>query len=95
MNVKVGEFKGEDVFMHTIICGQQDDNKPVLVLCHGYGGSGALFYKIIKSLTENFTLIFFDLVGMGGSSRPKDFDENKISAEGCVDYFVEYIEKWR
>jgi len=66
-----------------------------LVLCHGYGGSGALFYKIIKQLSERFTLIFFDLIGMGGSSRPKNFNEDKMTPEEVVDYFIEYIEAWR
>ena len=95
-NVKVGEFKGEDVYMHTVICGNNQPDKPVLVLCHGYGGSGALFYKIIKPLTERFNLIFFDLVGMGGSSRPNNFDaDGKMTPEQAVDYFVEYIEAWR
>ena len=28
--------------------------KPKLVLVHGYGGSGALFFKIIKPISEFF-----------------------------------------
>lgn len=50
-DVLVGYHKGVGVMIHTVIC---DDNshapgvKPTLVLVHGYGGSGALFYKILK-----------------------------------------------
>ena len=41
-----------------------------MVLVHGYGGSGTLFYKVIRGLTENFHVIVIDLIGMGSSSRP-------------------------
>ena len=78
-NVKVWSFKGEDVNVHTLFLGDNDESKPIFVLCHGYGGSGALFYKIMKPLCTRFRVIMFDLIGMGGSSRPKDFDENKMS----------------
>ena len=94
-NVKVGEFDGKDVCMRTIICGDQDPTKPVLVLCHGYGGAGALFYRVMKKMAEKFTFITFDVIGMGGSSRPRDFDPSKISPQAMVDYFVEYLEEWR
>ena len=94
-NVKVGEFKGKDVYIHTLILGDNDESKPVLVLCHGYGGSGALFYKIMQPLVSKFRLIMFDIIGMGGSSRPGDFNENKFSADEALDYIVEYVEKWR
>ena len=93
-NVKVGEFKGEPVFVHTVLCGI-DNTKPVLVLVHGYGGSGALFYNIIKKLTKHFKLILIDLIGMGGSSRPANFDADKMTAQQATDYMVDHIEAWR
>ena len=95
MNVKVGEHKGEDVFIHTLILGDNDETKPVLVLCHGYAGSGALFFKIMKPLAAKFRLITFDIIGMGCSSRPDNFDESKISPEEALEYLVEHVEKWR
>ena len=36
------------VYIHTVVCGSK--NNPMLVLVHGYGGSGALFFKIIKQM---------------------------------------------
>ena len=51
-NVKVGEYNKEDITIRTIICGT--DDKPKLVYAHGYGGSGALFYKCIGPLIERF-----------------------------------------
>lgn len=92
-NVKVGEYKGEDVTLRTVLIGTSD--KPVLVLIHGYGGSGALFFKVMKQLAQHFYLILVDLIGMGGSSRPKNFDQDKFTPQQAVDYFVDYIESWR
>ena len=96
----VGEFNGNPVKIHTVLCG--DNTKPVLVLMHGYGGSGALFFKIIKALTEHFFLILVDIIGMGGSSRPDNFKHSNCMLRGgsfspqeAIDYFVEYMEAWR
>ena len=91
--VFIYSFDNMPVYVHTVICG--DKNKPTLVLIHGWGGSGALFFKIIKSLCRYFCLIFIDLLGMGSSSRPKDFDYNNMGEQECSDYFSDSIEKWR
>lgn len=55
-------------FMTTIIAG--DPSNPKLILVHGFGGSGSLYYKVMKGLSQNFYLIIIDLIGMGSSSRP-------------------------
>ena len=80
--------------MRTIKCGIKSENKPILVLTHGYGGSSSLFYKVLKTLVSKFYLIMFDMPGMGSSSRPDDFD-TKMKPKEVIEYFVEYIEKWR
>lgn len=67
----------------------------MLVLVHGYGGSGALFFKIIKQICKYFCLIFVDIIGMGSSSRPSDFKHNKFNEFDCENYFNDYFEKWR
>lgn len=54
--------------MTTIRVG--DQSKPPLVLVHGFGGSGALYYKVLKGLAVNFYVIVIDIIGMGSSSRP-------------------------
>ena len=63
----------------------RDDTKPTMVLVHGYGGSGTLFYKVMKGLSENFKLIIFDIIGMGSSSRPK---WDKANGEEADAYFL-------
>ena len=93
MQIKVKEYEGQPVDVNTNICGSHD--KPFLVLVHGYGSAGPLYFKIIKKLTQYFCVILMDMVGMGGSSRPKDYDKKTISPEASIDYFVEYMELWR
>ena len=78
--------------MTTILIGNPEENKPPLLLVHGFGGSGSLFYKVMKGLSEHFYLIVIDLVGMGSSSRPV---WTKQTAEDADLFFVDAIEKWR
>lgn len=94
--------KKEPICLQTIICGEDAQSfrrngsqKPVLVIMHGYGGSGSVFYNVLEYLTPHFCVIFVDLTGMGGSSRVNDIDVSKITAEEFVDYFVRHLEAWR
>ena len=63
-----------------------------MVLVHGFGGSGSLYYKVIKGLAENFYVIVIDLVGMGSSSRPV---WTITTGEEADAYLMASIEKWR
>ena len=47
---------------------------------HGYAGSGTLFYKVMKKLSEKFVLILIDILGKGGSARPDIYQKNSITA---------------
>ena len=77
-------------YMTTIVIG--DPSKPKLVLVHGFGGSGSLYYKVIKGLAQNFHLIVIDLIGMGSSSRPEWQSRTWQEADA---FFVSAIERWR
>ena len=46
-----------------------ETQKPKLVFIHGYGASGATFWRIMKPLSEHYHVIFLDMPGMGGSTR--------------------------
>lgn len=96
LNVRVSEFDNKPVYIRTHLIEPGDTtDKPVLVLVHGYAASGTLYYQIFKRLSERFHVIVTDLIGMGASSRPKDYQKNKITPQESIDYFVEYFEKWR
>mmetsp|Transcript_5064 Transcript_5064/g.8633 ORF Transcript_5064/g.8633 Transcript_5064/m.8633 type:complete len:200 (+) Transcript_5064:11-610(+) len=94
--VKIDEVSGERVDVCTTVLGHQHLNdKPILIFAHGYAASGALYYKMYKGLLEKFCIILIDHVGMGASTRAKNFDPDNLSPQQTIDYFVENIEKWR
>ncbi|TNV78462.1 hypothetical protein FGO68_gene8361 [Halteria grandinella] len=78
-------------YIRTIEIGTHNE-KPTLVLIHGYGGSSVKFWKIAKPLSEQYHLLMIDIVGMGGSSRP----EFGLREPAEVDvYLTEWLERWR
>lgn len=67
--------------MRTLIMGHTSislnlEKKPILVMLHGFAGSGTLFFKVFQKLSEHFVLIMIDNIGMGGSSRPENFKKH-------------------
>ena len=80
----------DTAFVNTLIMG--DPAKPLLVLTHGYNGSVLLFYKSIKSLSEHFRLIMFDIIGMGTSSRTPFPYQTNTEADN---FFMRVMEEWR
>lgn len=84
---------GERINMITTIFDKQSINtKPILVFCHGYAASSALYYQMYKRLMKYFCVITFDHIGMGASSRPQNYDYDNITPQESIDYFVNYIE---
>ena len=77
-------------YVNTIILG--DSKNPILILTHGYNGSVTLFYKSIKSLSKNFHLFLFDIIGMGASSRPAFPCTDNLQADN---FFIQVFEDWR
>ena len=89
--VKYDEDKdGNPLFINTIETGSPD--LPTCVLIHGYGGSGALFYKTLAGLAPHFRTLCIDIVGMGASSRPEFNPANDNEADI---FFNDFFEKWR
>lgn len=43
---------------------------PIMVIVHGYGAGGCLFYRVFKGLARHFHIYVVDLLGMGSSGRP-------------------------
>jgi cardiolipin-specific phospholipase len=63
-----------------------------MIFIHGYGGSGALFFDLMKPFSETFHTYFIDIIGMGCSSRePYTY----TTYEESIDYFMRFIETWR
>ncbi|CDW84782.1 UNKNOWN [Stylonychia lemnae] len=86
-NVVVDDFGN---YARTIHIG--DRSKIKLVMFHGYGASGIIFYKILKPLSEKFHVILVDILGMGASSRPEFTAKDAVEGD---QFFVDFIENWR
>lgn len=50
---------------------KKEGSLPVMVLIHGYGAGGGVFYRVLKDLAQYFHLFVVDMLGMGFSGRPK------------------------
>jgi len=76
----------------TIVANKDiNDDKPPLVLLHGFGRGIGLWALNLDGLSENRTVYAFDMLGFGQSSRPK-FAKTPEEAEQEL---VESIEQWR
>lgn len=60
-------FNGQDIFYLT----QGDQEKPALVLIHGFPTCSWDWAKICPKLSEHFYLITLDMLGFGFSDKPK------------------------
>jgi pimeloyl-ACP methyl ester carboxylesterase len=76
---------------YTYRDGPPEDEKPRLLMIHGYGATGSVFAKMIKELRKKFSVTSLDLLGMGFSGRPVFSLE---TAQDCINYFVLSIEAW-
>jgi pimeloyl-ACP methyl ester carboxylesterase len=52
------------------------ESKPMLIFVHGYAASSSLYYQIFESLAQDFCLVVTDIIGMGASSRPRDYKKH-------------------
>lgn len=78
--------------MRGLILG--DKAKPPLVLCHGFGSSGACHFWAFKHLCQYFTVYTIDWIGMGSSDRPSNFKFDCTPTQ-AKDYVVDHFETWR
>jgi len=70
----------------------KEEKKPDLVIIHGYGSSGALWFKTYKEFANSFHCYFIDIIGMGASSR-EPF--NCRTADETEAYMLKFVEAWR
>lgn len=77
-------------FIYCLTCG--DPSNPPLVILHGYGGAGMIFFKVIKKLCLHFSVYLYDHLGMGLSARPTFTPRTVDQVES---FFIEPIEKFR
>ena len=97
-------LKPEEYKMHNIIVDDLNQehylhcveipnpSKPKMVLVHGYGAGGGVFFRVVRDLSQYFHLYVVDLLGMGASGRPAFEAETPELAE---DFFVSSLKIWK
>jgi pimeloyl-ACP methyl ester carboxylesterase len=62
---------GEDIYWELASVGS-DDDRPVVVLSHGAGGSHAVWYQQVPVLGQDFRVLCWDSRGFGNSTNRND-----------------------
>ena len=83
------------IMMNTVFVGEQNVEKPLLIILAGYGSTGIFYYSCFESLSQHFRIVLVDLIGMGLSSRPTDFNQVRKDIHLTIQYIVDYFERWR
>ena len=78
-------------FIHQIDFFTENDNRPKLLIIHGFGSCGVLQYNVIGRLLPHFRVTTIDMLGLGASGRPP-FDLR--NSQDCIDYYMYSIESW-
>jgi pimeloyl-ACP methyl ester carboxylesterase len=80
------------IIVHYKIHGK---NKPVLILLHGFGSNLFSWEKVMPVLSEQFTVIAYDWIGFGLTSRPKPgtwTEDNPYSTSGQVKILISMMD---
>lgn len=62
---------GEDIYWELTTSGD-DDDRPVVVLSHGAGGTHAVWYQQVHALGQHFRVLTWDSRGFGNSTNRND-----------------------
>ena len=85
------QYHGSRLSLHSVEGGPVD--APALVYLPGYGAGVGFIFRILKGLTNGFSLYAVDLLGTGLSSRPSPFWPK--STKEAEAFFVDSLEEWR
>lgn len=77
----------------TVTINENDSEKPVLVLVHGYAICNAMWALVVDRLSPFFRLYLVEMHGHGRSDRIDFPDE--ITAEQAESLMANYLERWR
>lgn len=70
---------GEDIYWELASVGSEDD-RPVVVLSHGAGGSHAVWYQQVPELGRYFRVLCWDSRGFGNSTNRNDAPSAEAAA---------------
>ena len=86
---KYWEWRGNSIYY--VCAGEQESNKPPLLLVHGFGASTDHWRKNIDQLKSQFQVWAIDLLGFGRSAKPNQEYSGKLWQEQLYDFINEII----
>lgn len=84
---KYAEFDGLRVFYHL-----SEPRKEVLLCLHGFPASSFDYHKIWNDLIQNFSVLSFDMIGYGFSSKPANFDYTTFDQTDVLQKLLDFLE---
>jgi pimeloyl-ACP methyl ester carboxylesterase len=84
---KYFDYKGNKIFYH--LSGESDE---ILLCLHGFPSASFDYHKIWDELTENFSVLAFDLIGYGFSAKPADFDYTTFQQVDVLQALLEHLQ---
>jgi pimeloyl-ACP methyl ester carboxylesterase len=88
---KTNTFKTKRVNGYNILYNESTDaNKKHVLFIHGLGGSSIGWRDIPDALSEYFHTICVDLIGFGGSDKPKESD---YTINGFSKFIIDFLEQ--
>ena len=89
MSVRVHGFELQQVTIHDHdVAFRTAGSGPVLLLVHGMASSSATWLPVLPALAEHFTVVAPDLLGHGGSAKPRGDYSLGVFASGLRDLLV-------
>ncbi len=83
------QWQGNSIYY--VCAGEQQSNKPPLLLVHGFGASTDHWRKNISELQEQFQVWAIDLLGFGRSAKPNQEYSGNLWREQLNDFITEVI----
>ena len=68
-----------------------EDNKPNLILIHGFGNNLHSWRSITPLLSEHYNIFALDLLGFGLSDKPTDYDYSNVNQAKTVGEFADAL----
>ena len=69
-----------------------DKNEKETLLClHGFPSASFDYHKIWNALSENFSVLGFDMIGYGFSAKPSDFDYTTFRQADVLQALIEHL----
>ena len=83
------QWRGNSIYY--VHAGDQNSNKPPILLVHGFGASTDHWRKNIVQLKSQFQVWAIDLLGFGRSAKPNQEYSGKLWQEQLYDFITEII----